>query len=105
MTNFDVMFTDKGDLSYRVYNHYGTAKFERNYIFPDILEYTGYFASTSGNSHIKLKSLNSGRNYHMFMADFYELIQSRRFLNNQIVGLFTFCKKGVTQGIRLILEP
>ena len=102
ITEFDVHFENNGDLCHFSYGN--PPKTEPNKVFADSLEYEGYFGSTGGNSHIKLKSVNSGRVYHMFMSDFDEVLREKRFINNQIVGLFAFCKKGNSQGLRFIFE-
>ena len=105
ITDFEVQFEGNGDLSVFNYSSYSIGgKTEPNKIFSDTLEYVGYFGSTGGNSHIKFKSINSGRKYHMFMSDFDDVLQAKRFINNQMVGLFTFCKKSNSQGMRLIFE-
>lgn len=99
--DFDVVFHDNGDLAYRNYTYMGsTAKTEKNHVFSDTLEYIGY----SGN-HIRFKSINSERNYHMFISDFDEALQAKRLIDNQLIGSFCFTRKGLVQGIRLILEP
>jgi hypothetical protein len=40
----------------------------------------------------------------MFMSDFDEVLEEKRFQNNEIVGAFCFCRKGHSQGIRLLFE-
>jgi len=106
MQVFDVSFEDNGDLSRFNYASYGSSKnkTEPNKVFSDTLEYVGYFSATGGNSHIRMKSLVSGREYHMFMTDFHEALIEKRFIHNRIVGLFTFCKKGSSQGTRIFFE-
>jgi hypothetical protein len=104
MQDFAVSFDSNGNLNYQNYDWPGT-KTEPNHSFSDTLEYTGYFSATGGNSHIKFKSLTTSREYHMFMSDFDEIIAEHRFINNQVVGVFFFCKKGNSQGIRLNFNP
>ena len=105
MQVFDVCFEDNGDLSaFHWPDRYTHIKREPNSNFPDTLEYTGYFGSRGGNSHIQLKSVNTGRTYHMFMSDFDEVLREKKFVNNQLSGFFHFCKKGSSQGIRFIFE-
>lgn len=101
--NFEVVFDSKGDLAHQAYDWSGCQK-EQNKVFLDHLEYAGYFSSTGGNSHIRLRSLKTGRMYHMFMSDFDEVLEEKRFVNNEIVGSFCFCRKGKSQGIRLMWE-
>jgi hypothetical protein len=104
ITDFDVVFSDKGDLAWnsRTSGYYAPPNFktEKNHPYSDSLEYTGY-----AGSHILFTSLNTGRKYHMFMSDFDEAVKAKAFINNQLVGIFCFCRKGTKQGIRLILEP
>jgi hypothetical protein len=105
MQDFEVWFDDNGDLaifSYPGYRQQG--KKEQNSVFQDTLEYVGYFSATGGNSHIKMQSIVSGRTYHMFMTDFHEALFTKRFIDNRIAGLFTFVKKGSSQGIRIFFE-
>lgn len=109
---FQVTLTKNGDLSGHHVNtsyanspHYSQHYFwEDNKIFIDELEYTGYFGSSGGNSHIRLVSLKSGREYHMFMSDFDDILQEKKFIDNKINGKFYFCKKGNSQGTRLVFE-
>jgi hypothetical protein len=103
MQDFEVTFTETGDLCSRAYSWKGNKK-EANAIFADTLEYDTYHSSSGGNSHIIFKSVNSGRKFSMFMSDFDEILTAKRFIDNQVVGLFCFCKKGSSQGIRLIFE-
>jgi hypothetical protein len=102
MQDFEVVFTDTGDLYAQMW--YASSKKEPNAIFADTLEYETYHSSSGGNSHIIFKSVNSGRKFSMFMSDFDEILTAKRFIDNQVVGLFCFCKKGCSQGIRLIFE-
>lgn len=99
VTDFDVVFYDNGDLAWRSYVYNG-GKTEKNHVFSDTIGYEGF-----ARNYVQLKSLNSGRKYLMFLSDFDEVIQAKRFIDNQIVGNFCFCRKGRSQGIRLILEP
>jgi hypothetical protein len=107
---FKVAFNDKGDLCDGQYswmnypNYAGQYKWEDNAPFVDTFEYTGYHGASGGNSHITFKSAKSGREVNMFMSDFDEVIKEKRFIDNQIVGLFCYCKKGMKQAIRLIFE-
>lgn len=103
VNNFEVVFNSNGDLAHQAYDWQGAVK-EQNKVFLDHLEYAGYFSSTGGNSHIKLRSMKSGRMFHMFMSDFDEVLEEKRFQNNEIVGAFCFCRKGKSQGIRLMFE-
>jgi len=103
--DFEVSFESNGDLSRFNHPSYNTkGKKEQNSVFSDTLEYVGYFSATGGNSHIQMKSLVSGRTYHMFMTDFHEALCTKRFVDNRITGLFTFVKKGCSQGTRIFFE-
>lgn len=110
MQVFDVAFTDKGDLCdcgakwMQEPGYVGKFKWEKNKVFPDTLVYDTYYPSKGGNSHIAFISAHSGRKYEMFMSDFDEAIQEKLFIDNKLVGLFTFCRKGVSQGIRVFFE-
>lgn len=101
LQDFKVVFDLNGNLKQYTYV-YNTDKEEQNYIFSDHLEYDGYFPASGGNSHIYMKSLKTGRRYHMFMSDFDQILQEKRLQDNQVVGLFCFCRKGRVQGIRLV---
>lgn len=111
ITQFKVVFTNNGDLCEGVgdwmLNHPNFSsnyKTEDNTLFTDTFEYEGYHGAAGGNSRILLKSVKTGRKAVMFMSDFDEVIQAKRFIDNQIVGLFCYCKKNIKQGIRLILD-
>ena len=97
--DFDVVFYDNGNLAHRQYS-YSNMKTEKNKVFTDTVEYNGFYGA-----HIKFKSLNDGREFHMFMSDFDDVLRAKRFIDNQIVGSFCFCRKGKTQGFRLVLQP
>ena len=107
--DFEVSFDQDGnlmrdsiDVSYIAsYNGFN----QKNSISPDTLEYIGYLtARKGGNSYIQFQSLNSGRKYHMFISDFNDIVLEKRFINNLVAGDFYFCRKGHSQGIRLIFD-
>lgn len=107
---FKVLFEINGDLcesggewQLRRPNANALYKVEDNAPFTDTFEYEGYY-SGSGNSRIMFKSVKTGREVTMFMSDFDEVIKAKRFIDNQIVGVFHYCRKNVKQGIRLILD-
>jgi hypothetical protein len=103
-TDFDVVFDKDGNLLGTSY-YYGPTTTEKNKMFPDTLEYAGWLnAKKGGNSRILFKSLNSNRQYCMFINDFDEVVKAKRFIDNLIAGDFTFCRKGQSQGIRLIFD-
>jgi len=110
--DFMVVFDKEGNLSQRCHQNNGvidpwlvsrgyTSK--KNELYPDHLEYAGYYSSGT-TSHIEFRSLNSSRLLHMFISDFDEVITEKRFINNQIIGMFSFCRKGNSQGVRLLFE-
>jgi hypothetical protein len=108
---FKVVFTNTGDLCegggdwlLSHPNFSSNYKTEDNAPFTDTFEYTGYHGAAGGNSRILFQSVKTGRKVSMFMSDFDEVIQSKRFIDNQIVGLFCYCRKYIKQGIRLILD-
>ena len=100
--DFDVVFTDKGDLHRTSYfsPQYSGFKIEKNRAYSDTLEYAGY-----SSNRIMFVSLNTGRKYHMFMSDFDEIVKEKMFVDNKVIGLFCFCRKGSRQGIRMVFEP
>ena len=105
MKNFPVIFNKDGDLVIRP-TSWNMAQYikEDNKIFSDVLEYTGYIsAGAGGNTHMQFKSLNSKRLYSMFMSDFDDVLQNKKMKDNIVIGDFYFCKKGNSQGLRLIL--
>jgi len=102
ISDFEVSFDQDGNLMrdsfYKGFN-------QKNSIFPDTLEYIGYLqARKGGNSYIQFQSLNSRRKYHMFISDFNDIVLNKRFINNIVAGDFCFCRKGTSQGIRLIFD-
>jgi len=108
---FKVVFTNTGDLCegadhwlLNSPNFSTNYKTEDNIPFTDTFEYIGYHGAAGGNSRILFKSVKTGRKVSMFMSDFDEVIQAKRFIDNQIVGLFCYCRKNIKQGIRLILD-
>lgn len=108
---FKVVFLNNGDLCegggdwlLSRPNFSSNYKTEDNAPFADSFEYEGYHGAAGGNSRILFKSIKTGRKVSMFMSDFDEVIREKRFIDNQIVGLFCYCRKNIKQGIRLILE-
>lgn len=98
---FKVYFDNNGNLLDRFYSWYGNAgsyKEEDNHVFQDRLKYHGY-----SGSHILFKSTVSGREYRMFLSDFHKLMVAEKMKENIIEGEFTFTKKGVVQGFKMIL--
>lgn len=74
-------------------------KSEDNHVFKDQLQYEGYY-----DNHIKMKSIQSGRLYYMFLADFDDMMKEKIMIQNVVNGEFTFRKRGTTQGVRLIIK-
>lgn len=98
-----ISFDDKGNLISRVRGWRApTMKTEENSVFDDKLEYVSYLSYDSPK--MKFKSLNSGREYVMFLSDFDDVLQGKLFVNNVVESKFTFCKKGMSQGIKLFKE-
>ncbi len=98
---FKVYFDLNGNLLNRLYywdQKNGNFKEEDNHIFADQLEYVGY-----SSPHIKFKSLISGRIYLMFISDFDKMILEKKMQNNIIEGEFTFTRKGIVQGFKMLL--
>ena len=97
--NFKVYFDKKGNLLRR--HRYWDASNEveeDNKIFSDRLEYV-----SCGGSQINFKSLNSNRQYGMFLSDFNKVMQAKKLQNNIIEGEFFFTRKGLVQGLRMLL--
>lgn len=97
---FKVYFSLTGDLLDRVYRwqNPGDYKEEDNHIFSDKLEY-----KSIGGSHVYFESLTSGRKYQMFVSDFHKVMINKKIQDLIIEGEFTFTKKGVVQGFKMIL--
>lgn len=110
ISQFKVAFDDQGNLCEGQYTWMSQAaystryKWEDNAPFVDTFEYTGYTSASGGNSHILFKSMKTGRKVNMFMSDFDAVLKEKRFVDNQIIGVFCYCKKGMKQGVRLIIE-
>lgn len=105
--DFEVQFDKNGNLLERYYKYHNPSDIvkEPNKIFSDTLEYTDYVsASQGGNSKIQFTSLISRKTYNMFITDFNDAVLARKFINNLLVGDFYFCRKGTSQGVRLIIE-
>ena len=89
---------EEGEYTFSMWNE--TTVWKPNKIFDDELEYIGY---GRGRSSIKLyfKSRLSNKEYEMFMSDFNKLMIDGKF-DNPLKGKFTFCKRGLNYGIKLI---
>lgn len=75
-----------------------------NCIFADTMEFVSCHP-TNGSAHFIFRSINNGRTYSFFLSDFEDVLKAKRFTNgNMIHGEFTCCKKGSSQGVRLIIE-
>lgn len=87
----------------RLRGGYSGARTEIAKDFEDNFEYLK-MDSGLGVARVHFKSLNTGRQYSMFIDDFNELILAKRFNNNQVEGKFRFIKRGQSQAIKLIIE-
>ncbi len=57
------------------------------------------------SAHFVFESLKDGRRYSMFLSDFEDILKHRMLLDGyRIQGEFVFCKKGNSQGIRMIID-
>ena len=75
-----------------------------NCIFADTMEFVSCHP-TNGSAHFIFRSINNGRTYSFFLSDFEDVLTAKRFSGDNIIqGEFTICKKGSSQGIRLIIE-
>lgn len=113
ISKYNVTFDKNGDLSvdfiedsrlsqYKSssYNYYDGFVNQPNDVFNDCLIYV-----RSYNNRVFFKSTRSGKRIHMFLSDFDDVVRHRKFgPDNQIVGNFVFCKKGIKQGVRFVFE-
>jgi len=74
-------------------------RWEDNYEFEDILKYSGF---SRGNSSctIQFRSINSGKEYTMFMKELNDCID--KLVEGKLTGKFTFCKRGENYGIKYL---
>ena len=101
-----VWFDDKGNLltsakKWQISVSNGKSEVAKD--FADIFEYRR-MDSGLGVARAYFKSLQTNREYSMFIDDFDALIKAKKFINNQIQGMFRFIKRGQSQAIKLILE-
>jgi len=79
-------------------------KYEPNCIFSDTFEFVRCYP-TKGSAHFLFRSLNTGRKYSMFLSDFEDVMKGKRLIDgHKLQGEFTFCKRGISQGVRMIIE-
>jgi len=97
--DFEVVFDKKGNLPARVWRAGQGAIKEQNKAFPDHMEYHGH-----DDGKIIMKSVQTGRTYYMFLSDFDDILKAKKMVNNQVIGIFCFCRKGSVQGLRLIFD-
>ena len=77
---------------------------EPNAIFADNLAFVKCY-STQNSAHFVFESLKDGRQYSMFLSDFEDIMKEHRLVDGyRIQGEFVFCKKGNSQGVRMIIE-
>lgn len=100
-----IIFKSNGDM-YDYADHWEARNGTNNIVedakdFKDRLKFTHMWGYRAGRA--KFVSLNSGRVYYMFLADFEEAILAEKFINNVIEGEFKFVKKGIAQSVKLIL--
>ncbi|HEX4375354.1 MAG TPA: hypothetical protein VHZ50_18760 [Puia sp.] len=108
MTIFKVAFTLNGHLCDHYYDYMLNNKekylWEDSCSFADTLEYFSFSDSTICNARIILKSISSNKRYCMFISDFDEILKSKLFVDNKIIGNFCFHRRGNAQGIKFIFE-
>ena len=102
---YKIYFEDNGDMKYcltywdrRDPAKLAQIKSEDNHVWPDAMEYIGYYHSV-----MVFKSRNSGRKYHMFLRHFDEMMKAKVMNYGVIIGDFTFTKRGQIQGFKMIL--
>ena len=113
---FAVCFSNNGDLHekyvdmpdpskplppYYSKDYYKQFVWEPNQIFSDTLEYLKCYP-TNGSAHFIFISRTNGRRYSMFLSDFDDMMKEKRLNNNILKGEFYFCKKGCSQGLKMI---
>ncbi len=90
--------------NYATNNPYGKSyKSEEAKDFDDRMEFIEITDFYRGADRVKIKSVTSGRMYCMFICDFNDCLKAKRLIDNHLEGTFRFVKKGVGQGIKLIL--
>lgn len=86
-----------------VWGHYDLI-YTPNYIFKDTLVFEKCFA-TKGSAHFIFRSTNSNHVFSFFLSDFELMLKANKLQEGNILqGEFTFCKRGSSQGLRMILE-
>lgn len=105
--NLIVWFDDKGNLLTRVRPwviQNQNAKSEDGKDFQDDMGYVRLM--DGGQSHagrVYLVSDKTNRQYSMFLDDFDAVIKAKLFVDNHIIGTFSFVKRGQSQAIKLVL--
>ena len=92
-----------GSYDLRRSDYYDKLIWEPNHIFSDLLKYENCY-STNGSAHFIFKSQKNNRRYSMFLSDFNDVMKAGLINGIILQGEFTFCKKGGSQGIRMIIE-
>jgi hypothetical protein len=70
-----------------------------NFVFEDILEYES-FARGQSAVHIYFKRLSTGKRVSVFMTDLHDMMS--HIDHGKIKGRFTFQKRGMNYGCKLI---
>ena len=70
-----------------------------NYEFTTTLTYYGYCRGCSA-CNIMFRSPDFKQTLYMFMTDFDEVVD--RLINGKLSGTFTFCKRGMNYGIKMV---
>lgn len=98
-----VWFDDKGNLV-QLLSRWGITnlKSEEAKDFVDTLEYVNLTEYRTARANFK--SVNTGREYSMWLGDFHEVLKNRKMIDNTITGTFRFVKRGQAQAIKLIIE-
>lgn len=98
--NYQIPFDKDGNLQHYPtdYPHFPTT-WKNNEEFEDTLTYLTY---SRGRSAAILEFAKSdGKKVHMFMKDFDQVVPYMS--HGKITGKFTFCKRGMNYGLRMIL--
>jgi len=91
------------NVKYNKWNHYDLI-YVPNHIFKDTLVFESCYP-TKGSAHFLFRSTNSNHLFSFFLSDFELILKANKLQEGNILqGEFTFCKRGSSQGLRMILE-
>lgn len=101
---YQIPFDQNGNLIWKpARHHHAYASWSDNYKFTDTLKFLN-FKVDRGTGCAYFKSYTDGRQYHMSLHDFGDLIEKDLFQHNVISGDFTFVKRGTSYFLVPILK-